>query len=140
MEKFLTEKNPSPRLLLLKKKIMIPCICIDDKKRPDKIPVEKWVKKDQEYHIINVYWMVKQKFQGVDLAEIELDETHLPYNCFAAKRFAIDKKDVEAYIELCKASTEMNDTDIDEMVRELTRKERELVPAERELELTSFLD
>ena len=108
---------------------MIPCICIDDTNRPKEIPVSKWVKKDTEYTITNVYWMEKQKFKGVDLSEIELDDSNLPYNCFALKRFAIPLENLKDFVALCEASTFMNDVAIEDMVKELTEKiqEKELV-------------
>lgn len=101
---------------------MIPCICIDDSNRPGIVPIEKWVKKGQEYHIINVYWMVWQKRNGVDLAEIELGKDYAPYEVFLLKRFAIPLEFIEDFVNLCKASTEMEGFDINEMVKELEKK------------------
>lgn len=102
---------------------MIPCICIDDKNRPAEIPVDKWVKEKSKYNIIYIYWHPVQKIQGVDLAEIELDESCKPYGTFAIKRFAISVKDLENFIALCKACTGMNDVDVQEVIKELTVEE-----------------
>jgi len=112
---------------------MIPCICINDTGRPKEIPINKWVKKGEKYTITYVYWMVKQNFRGVDLAEIELDETNKPYTRFALSRFAIPHDKLQEFIELCKACTEMNDFDLEETLRQIENTPSE-VPAEKELE------
>ena len=62
-------------------------ICIDDKHRPENIPVNKWIREGEIYTIIKVQRMVFQNMiQGVKIAEINIDDC-FPYNCFALSRF-----------------------------------------------------
>lgn len=96
------------------------CICIDDSKKPKEIPTTKWVKKDEEYNIVYIFWHPKQKVQGVLLSEIELDDSCMPYASYMLKRFAFRKENIASLIELCKACTEMNDVDITSLGEELT--------------------
>jgi hypothetical protein len=62
--------------------------CINDKGRPNEIPLSKWIKKDQEYTVLK---MMKCNTQGgllgFELAEIDLTGCN-PYLYFAANRFA----------------------------------------------------
>lgn len=102
---------------------MIPCICINDQNRPKEIPANKWVQKEKKYHITYVYWHPKQKIQGVDLAEIELDEKCLPYQTFKINRFAIPLSELENFITLCKECTNMNSVDIHSLIEELKTEE-----------------
>lgn len=67
---------------------MIECICINDENRPKEIPKDKWVKKGETYHIIYTVWSIPSKTLGVHLDEIALDDCCLPYEYFAANRFA----------------------------------------------------
>jgi len=64
-------------------------ICIDDSNRPSDIPTSKWVKKGEEYTVIEI---IKCNTQGgligLKLAEIDLSG-YEPYTCFAANRFRI---------------------------------------------------
>lgn len=77
-------------------------VCIDDSNRPIDIPIEKWVKKDEEYTVLK---FVKIKLQnntlGVELNEIDLSDC-FPYTYFDAKRFAFltPKKKKEKVEEL----------------------------------------
>ena len=81
---------------------MINCICIDDSNRPLEIPANKWPIKDKEYHITWIYFHAGQNISGVDLAEFKLDENNMPFRSYKLERFAIQKKDLEALLELMK--------------------------------------
>lgn len=106
----------------------VKCICIDDTNKPKEIPSNKWVQKDKEYHIIHVYVQVNQgNIQGVDLAEISLDESCAPYQTFRLSRFAINIDDLPKLIELMKLCTELKDIDIEKLI-----KEEELIYIENE--------
>lgn len=83
---------------------MIKCICIDDKNRPSKVPPTKWVKEGQEYTVIFTLVVLPQKTLAVQLDEIDLDESCMPYSFFLANRFAFRTEDLEkltAFIEEC---------------------------------------
>jgi len=63
-------------------------ICIDDSKKPNQIPQEKWIKKGQIYTILSVTQMSIQRGKlGFKLVEIELDNSCFPYEYFSADRF-----------------------------------------------------
>lgn len=83
---------------------MVKCICINDKNRPSKIPQEKWLKEGEEYTIIFTLMVLPQKTLAVQLEEIDLDESCMPYEFFLANRFAFTKEELEkliAFIEEC---------------------------------------
>lgn len=97
---------------------MIQCLCIDDSNRPKEIPESKWVKKDNLYTIIKVtIHPLQDNIQGCELAEISLDETCLPYEYYRLSRFAIQEEDVDALKELIKLSAELDDVDVDELIK-----------------------
>jgi hypothetical protein len=101
---------------------MIKCICIDDTDRPSKIPEEKWIKKGEEYNVIFTLTVFPQKQLAFQLAEIELDERHLPYEFFLAKRFAFHMEDL---IELQKLIKDCSETDfsISELLKQTELEE-----------------
>jgi hypothetical protein len=95
------------------------CICINDKNRPQEIPPQKWVKKDQEYNITHIYYHYQQKIQGCELAEIELTDENFPYQSFALNRFAFTKEGLEKLMQMIKDCTELNDIEVGYLVEEL---------------------
>lgn len=95
---------------------MIKCLCIDDSNRPNEIPISKWVKQNHFYHIIYTVTVLPQEELAFHLSEINLTENELPYEYFLAKRFAINKKDLPALLELIK-----NCSDIDMSVDKLLK-------------------
>jgi hypothetical protein len=92
---------------------MIPCICIDDKGRPSDFPLSKWIKEEQEYHIIDVVTVLPQNELGVTLAEITLDATCYPYKFFLAKRFGFTKENFQKLIEMVKNKNETKEFQLD---------------------------
>lgn len=69
---------------------MLPTICIDDKNRPNEVPLTLWVKEGEEYHITKVIKMKQQGgIEGVKLHEINIDGC-FPYTYFRLSRFAIN--------------------------------------------------
>lgn len=73
---------------------MIKCICINDKDKPKRIPLEKWVKEGNEYTIIFASIVLPQKELAFQLDEIDLDESCSPYTYFSANRFAFSDDDI----------------------------------------------
>ena len=63
-------------------------ICIDDSRRPSKVPVSEWVKEGEVYTITRIVRMGLQdnKF-GVLLKEVKLSESSFPYELYDAERF-----------------------------------------------------
>lgn len=70
-------------------------ICINDYNKPDVIPDDKWVVKQEEYTVINVmhHPLDSSKISFV-LKEIELDSSCYPYTGFNCERFVLRKKDL----------------------------------------------
>jgi hypothetical protein len=83
---------------------MIKCVCINDSKKPNQIPENKWIKKGQWYTIIFAITVMPQRQLGLQLDEIILDESCHPYEYFLASRFAFTLEDLEklqAFIKDC---------------------------------------
>ena len=98
---------------------MIKTLCINAEGKPKEIPQSKWLEKDKEYHIIKITVHKNQdNIQGCELAEISLDESCAPYEYYKLDRFAISKDDLEALIELMKLSSELNNVEIGELIKE----------------------
>lgn len=87
---------------------MVKCICINDKNRPSKVPPHKWVKEGNEYTIIFTLIVLPQKTLAVQLEEIDLDESCMPYEFFLANRFAFTQEELEKLIEFIKECTQVN--------------------------------
>jgi len=96
---------------------MVECICINDKNRPKEIPANKWVKQGEPYTVIYTVTVLPQKQLAFHLAEIDLDESNLPYEYFLANRFAFTEENLLKLIELIK---DCNDTDfsMDELLKQ----------------------
>jgi hypothetical protein len=83
---------------------MIQCACINDKERPNEIPEGKWLKKGQIYTVIFAIVVLPQRELGLQLDEIDLDESCAPYEYFLANRFAFLKDDLyklQEFIKQC---------------------------------------
>lgn len=104
----------------------IPCICIDDKNRPSEIPVEKWIKEGEVYHITHVFKMVQMNMiQGCELKERDISEC-IPFNCFRMDRFAIAKDSLPQMIEMirrCNNLNEVSTIDLKQFVEQIPVKE-----------------
>jgi hypothetical protein len=65
-------------------------VCINDAGRPDDIPVTKWIKKDEEYTVIDVIVCKMQPRNPVALVLQEIDLTGCGfYKGFNSDRFRI---------------------------------------------------
>jgi hypothetical protein len=87
---------------------MVKCICINDKNRPSKIPQAKWLKEGEEYTIIFTLIVLPQKTLAVQLEEIDLDESCMPYEFFLANRFAFTQDELEKLIAFIEECTQVN--------------------------------
>ena len=64
-------------------------ICINNKSRPDGIPLNKWIDEGQVYTVIHVTKLLIQGGKiGFKLAEVNIDDC-FPYQYFDANRFAL---------------------------------------------------
>lgn len=70
-------------------KVPFVAICINDSNRPNDIPISKWVKKGEEYTVIDVKKLLIQGGRlGFKLKELNIDDC-FPYQFFDATRFGI---------------------------------------------------
>lgn len=74
---------------------MIECICIDDTNKPNDIPLSKWIKKGEKYHVTDVKACITQNVFGFTLHEKPLDNTCFPYQHFISTRFQFEKDNVQ---------------------------------------------
>lgn len=99
--------------------IMCRLLCIDASNRPKEIPKNKWITKDMEYTAV---WITihpnQENIQGVQLAEISLDETCTPFETFKLSRFAINIEDFEKFLELAKECSDMDISNLEELIKE----------------------
>lgn len=98
---------------------MIPCICIDDKNKPNEVPANKWVKKGKEYNVIYTTTVMPQKQLALHLYEIELDETCAPYEYFLARRFAFTYDNMQKLMQMIEDCSDIEFT-VDELMKETT--------------------
>lgn len=97
----------------------IKCICLDDKNRPSEIPVEKWVKENEIYHITWIFKQLNQPgIKGVELAEFDISSCE-PYNCYRLSRFGISVDDLERFKALCQDSNNINKIEVSSFVEKL---------------------
>lgn len=103
-------------------------ICINDKGKPTEIPANKWLKKEKEYTPTWVFIHLNQNsVQGVQLAEIDLDESCTPYVSFKLSRFAIRAKDLEEFIALMRDCGQFTTKDSEKLKELIKQSELELV-------------
>lgn len=109
---------------------MVEVICIDDSKKPLEIPSRKWLKKNCKYNVIftcTAFLDIKhtKRTLAFSLAEIELDETNLPYEYFSAKRFGITAENLLLLQQLIK-DCEDTDFSITELMEQTKLVEEEI--------------
>jgi hypothetical protein len=72
-------------------------MCVNDKNRPQEIPIEKWLESGKVYTLIAVQHLLSSGSIGFELDEITLDEACFPYHYFNPERFVpIDEGELEA--------------------------------------------
>lgn len=96
---------------------MIECICVDGKDRPEEIPIHNWPVEKQKYHITHIFYHPMQGIQGCELKELKLGEESYPYGSYRLNRFAFTKENLEKLIQMMKDCSELNDVDINKLLR-----------------------
>lgn len=96
---------------------MIKCICVDVANKPSEIPIEMWPIFGNTYHITRIDYHTKQGIQGVELHEIKLINCQ-PYETYRLSRFNIPEESIEAFRQLLKDCTKMNDIDVEELLKQ----------------------
>ena len=72
-------------------------LCINDKNKPNEIPLDKWIVAGNIYTLIDAQPLLSSNSIGFSLAEIKLDESCFPYHYFNPNRFVpVDEKEIEA--------------------------------------------
>ena len=91
-----------------------------DAKNPksQEIKPSLWIKKDQEYYITHIYYHHQQKIQGVELAEIFLDDSCFPYVSFDSNRFRVPQEELEKLFKMLQDCTELDNVDIRQLIEE----------------------
>jgi len=69
-------------------------VCKNDEHKPNDFPSSKWIRKDQEYTVINILNHVIQGGQGFVLEEIDMTGCE-PFVSFGAWRFSVPVEIVE---------------------------------------------
>ena len=105
---------------------MIPCICINDKNKPQQIPESRWVKEGEEYNIIYATYSIPSKTLGFYLQELELNESCEPYEFYKSNRFAVSEENLEKLIDFIR---DCNETafSVSDLMKEILL-ERDVVP------------
>jgi hypothetical protein len=94
-------------------------MCVDDTQKPIQIPQNKWIVKNETYHITHIFKQIQQPgIQGAEIAERDLS-MHFPYNCFRLDRFAFRKEDLPKVFQMIQDCSELNDIDISTLVESL---------------------
>lgn len=98
----------------------IKCLCIDVSRKPIEIPKKKWLELKQQYTAVALI-RDKNGVLGIQVAEIDLDESCAPYEMFAISRFLFKLEDMDSLAELGKLCSTMDfDTPImEQLEREL---------------------
>ena len=105
----------------------IPCICINDKDRPSEIPVEKWIKEGEKYHVTHIFKMMQQPMiQGCELKERDISDC-IPFNCFRIDRFAFEKEHLPAIMEMIQRCSDLNSIELEDL-----QKYIEQIPTQQE--------
>ena len=84
-------------------------MCIDDSRRPRKIPKDKWLTEGHIYTVIYASWIDPQKNFGFQVSEIDLSDTDSPYQYFMSERFAFNDEGlvkIKKLINACMESEE----------------------------------
>jgi hypothetical protein len=94
----------------------VPCLCINDKNKPNEILPENWVIEGTKYTINYVYYYPHLGLQGVTLNEVQTKSEK--YNAYRLDRFAFTQDGLDQLIELMKECTELGKIDIMKLIEE----------------------
>lgn len=98
--------------------MIVRAVCVNDADKPNEIPLSKWVVKEEIYHIIEISnHPLQGGIHGCKLQEVNLNGCE-PFEYYKLDRFAIFEEDLEKFMELLKACTELNDLDIDKLIKQ----------------------
>ena len=94
----------------------VPCLCINDKNKPNEILPENWIIEGTKYTINYVYYYPHLGLQGVTLNEVQTKSEK--YNAYRLDRFAFTQDGLDQLIELMKECTELGKIDIMKLIEE----------------------
>lgn len=97
----------------------VECICIDAKNRPSEVPLNMWISEGIQYTIVHIYRLsLQNNILAVELEEVKIKGCE-PYEFYRLDRFAFTEESFKKLIELMKACSELNDINIQEIVKDL---------------------
>lgn len=94
----------------------VPCLCINNKNKPNEILPQNWINEGTEYTINYVYYYPHLGLQGVTLNEVQTKSEK--YNAYRLDRFAFTQDGLNQLIELMKECTELGKVDIMQLIEE----------------------
>lgn len=94
----------------------VPCLCINNKNKPNEILPQNWINEGTEYTINYVYYYPHLGLQGVTLNEVQTKSEK--YNAYRLDRFAFTQNGLNQLIELMKECTELGKVDIMQLIEE----------------------
>lgn len=94
----------------------VPCLCINNKNKPNEILSQNWINEGTEYTINYVYYYPHLGLQGVTLNEVQTKSEK--YNAYRLDRFAFTQDGLNQLIELMKECTELGKVDIMQLIEE----------------------
>lgn len=100
---------------------MIKSICINDKNRPKEVPQNLWIKENNPYTIEYIYRSLNPNSFNelmVELKEVKMNDSCLPFQFYRLDRFAISQDSLEEFLMLCKTCAEFNDIEISRLLEE----------------------
>lgn len=75
-------------------------LCIDDKKKPEQIPQDQWIKEGVIYTVTKaIHLPLQPGIAGFLLKEVSLSPDCFPYEYYSSHRFAVILDDLEAIQE-----------------------------------------
>jgi hypothetical protein len=76
---------------------MFKVVAVNVQGRPNEIPINKWIEKDEVYTVLQMDYMnIQNRLLGFKLEELNIDDC-FPYQYFSANRFRpFSKEDAEA--------------------------------------------
>jgi hypothetical protein len=101
---------------------MCKAIAVDVKNKPKEIPNSKWLELNKEYEIVYTTLCQPQNQIGVHLAEIDLDNSCLPYEFFLLNRFIFTEDNLLLLQELIKNCNE-TDFSMEELLEQTQLQE-----------------
>lgn len=106
---------------------MVKALCINNKNKPKEISNSFWLEEGKTYTIEYIYRSLNPNSFNelmVELKEVKMDNSCLPYQYYSLKRFGINVDDLEEFMMLCKTTAQFNDLEVAKLVEEFLTVEQ----------------